>query len=300
MNNHKIDTIYGKINIIEGVNIKNIKSIILWVHGFGGHFQYVDDTLDELINKDFFFSNFDLKSIAFEFIGHGNSDGEKFLINDIDIMVNIMKIVIQFIKHKYKNINIFICAESMGCAITLKYLTLCNTENNIQDYKSIIFLSPMCGIDESNIPNCFIINLLKCISYIFPSCTTPCLEINENTTSNNKYNIKRKNSIYTFNNIYKLATSRELYNLNEWIKDNIDKIQKLKNNFLIFQGKLDTICNYNNTINVFKNNENKEIILFENKSHILLVKNDYLDTIPDMIYIKILNFINEKLSSIAE
>lgn len=288
MDNYYINTTYGKINIVEGINTNNIKAIMLWVHGFGGHCQYVDDTLDELVNKDFFYSKFSLKTIGFEFIGHGKSDGEKFYIEDINILVNILDIIIMHIKNKYNNIKIIICAESMGCTIVLKYLL--NYKQD--DIYPLIFLSPMCGIEKSNLPNPIITNMLICLSYFLPTFQTPCLDINDNITDNEEYNIKRSNSIYSFNNIYKLSTSHELYKLNEWVQNNIDKIEKLQNNFLIFHGKLDNICSHTMTFNVFKNVKNKEIILFQNKKHILLVQNNQNDIIPNIIYNKILEFIN--------
>jgi hypothetical protein len=46
-----INSTNGKINIIEGVNITNPKAILLFVHGYGGHFQPTNDSLDNINNK---------------------------------------------------------------------------------------------------------------------------------------------------------------------------------------------------------------------------------------------------------
>ena len=58
MNQYLIETNNGCINVLEGVEIKNVKAIMLNVHGLGSHFQFTYDTLDEIGNRDKFFSKF--------------------------------------------------------------------------------------------------------------------------------------------------------------------------------------------------------------------------------------------------
>lgn len=119
INNNLIQSKCGKINIIEGKHIDNIKGIIIHVHGIGSHFQYVYDSLDEFSERDLFFSEMNYKSFAFEFYGHGKSHGERCHINDFNDLVSDLVSVITYIKTIYKDINFFLLAESMGCAVVL-------------------------------------------------------------------------------------------------------------------------------------------------------------------------------------
>ena len=48
----------GKINIIEGNNIIDVKAVILHVHGIGSHFQFVFPNLDEFSERDNYLSKF--------------------------------------------------------------------------------------------------------------------------------------------------------------------------------------------------------------------------------------------------
>ena len=91
----------GKINIIEGNNIKVPKGIILHVHGVGSHFQFVYPNLDELTYRDNFFSKFGYKSYGFEFYGHGKSEGLACCINEFSDLVTDLVNVISHINYKY-------------------------------------------------------------------------------------------------------------------------------------------------------------------------------------------------------
>lgn len=278
MNEYFINSKNGKINVIEGVDITTPKAIILYIHGFGGHFQYIDDTLDEIINKDKFFSKYQFKLFAFEFHGHGKSLGNRFYVNDFNDYVVDLFNVIKHINTKYRDTMIIICAKSMGCAVVFKYLV-----NNIQCDNIIgcIYLAPMCGIHPKKLPSQCTINLLLAASYIFPNFNTP---LNHEKTD------IQNNTIYCFDGIYKLASSRELYKTNIWVSNNINLIKNIEKPFLVFHGLKDEITSYRKTCRIFKNIKNKELILLDTKNHILLSSNDM---IPNYIYEKILLWINE-------
>jgi alpha-beta hydrolase superfamily lysophospholipase len=144
MNQYFINSKNGKLNILEGGEIVEPKGIIINVHGVGSHFQHVFSNLDEFSSRDNWFNKFNYKSFAFEFHGHGKSDGTECFITNIDDLLDDLDTVISHINQKIPNKKIFICAESMGGAIILKYLI-----KRINDrINGVILLSPLCGIDE--------------------------------------------------------------------------------------------------------------------------------------------------------
>ena len=163
MNQYLIDSKNGKLNIIEGKNIVNPNAIILNIHGVGSHFQHFYNNLDEFKFRDIWFSKFNYISVAFEFHGHGKSEGTRCMINNFDDLIEDLDTVIKHLNVKF-NKNIFICAESMGGAVIIKYI-LKKIHTNI---KGVILLSPLCGIDDHLKPNKVILNLLYYTSYLFP------------------------------------------------------------------------------------------------------------------------------------
>ena len=169
MNEYFIKSKLGQINIIEGKEVtecKGIKGIILHVHGVGSHFQFVYPNLDELITRDEFFSKFGYKSFGFEFYGHGKSEGLNCSIINFSDLVTDLANVVTHINSKYPNKSVFICAESMGGAVCLKYII---EKIYLNCIKGIILLSPLCGIDDHLKPSPFMIKLLLGVSKILPN-----------------------------------------------------------------------------------------------------------------------------------
>jgi len=276
-----------KINILEGIHISNNHAIIIHVHGLGSHFQPVFESLDEFKNRDNFLSNFNYKSFALEFHGHGKSYGSRCSVNSIDDLVDDLDTLVKYLEILY-NKPIFLFAESMGCAVALKY---CITINN--NIKGLIFIAPLFGIDQNLKPNFFITSILKLISYCFPefpimsSSKNLCLE-----STNNKCFIeaKEKND-FSYRGSYKLNTCRELLNISNWIEQNG---YLLETPILIFHGLKDSITVPQLTEQIFNKMEhsNKELHLLEDGYHCLLIESKENPYLPGYILSKMVKWIN--------
>jgi len=278
-----------KINIIEGNKIDIIKGIIIHLHGLGAHFQPLYKCVDEFPDRDILFSNFNYKSYALEFHGHGKSEGVKCCINSFDDLLDDLEILIKYIETIYKSTPIFIFAESMGCAVALKY---CITrENNI---KGLIFMAPLFGIDNQFIPNYFLKNLLLCLVSLFPQY--PMLKSSNTMTSistTNKDFIEAKDSNeYTYHGSHRLCTGRELLHISEWIND---KGYLLKKPILIFHGLEDTITEPLMTQKIFDKilSEHKKLYLLEKAQHCLLIESEKDSIIPSYVISKTLEWLEE-------
>ena len=299
MKQYLIETNNGCINVLEGVEIKddnNFKAIILNVHGLGSHFQFTYDTLDEIENRDKFFSKFNIKTFGFEFIGHGLSDGERCCIKNINHLIDDLNNVINHIAYKYRNKQIFICAESMGAAITLKYI---HSKMNYYYIGGIILLSPLCGIDDSMKPNFFLLNIFYTLSYFFPTAKLNITKKIENTTITiNEYMDAVDKCPYKYKDTHKICTLTEMYNICLWLNDNINA-KTIDKPVLLCHGLHDTITNVNDSIKIFKRLDNKlnELVLLDTAEHSLLIPNNYDDVIPNYIYIKIYSFIMNVITS---
>lgn len=281
----------GKINIIEGKNIIDVKAVILHVHGVGSHFQYVLSNLDDFSERDNYLSKFNFKSIAFEFHGHGKSDGLQCYINDFDDLLDDLNTVLYYINNIYLNKPIYLFAESMGAAVCLKYLI--NQKNQI--IKGLILISPMFGIDDHLKPNKLIINLLLFASKIIPTwkLATTTKKMSNETVINKEYIKAKQLCPYSYRETQRLSTVRELYFNSLWILDNA-KDMHIDIPILIFHGLNDKITTPIATQIVFEKIKcnDKELILLPQSEHSLLIANNSDDLTPNFIIAKIVVWLN--------
>jgi acylglycerol lipase len=272
----------NKINVIEGQKINNIKCILLHVHGLGAHFQPIYKSLDDFKERDNIFKNYNIKSFAFEFHGHGKSGGTRCSINNFDDLLFDLNLVLTYLKTIY-DYPIYLLSESMGSAICIKYCIMGLLNENIKINKKVqitnyikiqglILLSPLCGIKKEMQPKPFVKKLLVCFSYCFPNLKliTQTKNMAEKTTNNIDFIQARQNNLYSYKYKHRLCTGRELLKMTNWINDH-GYLLELPT--LIFHGEKDNITDpriteklYNN-INTIK----KELYLIPNGDHSLLL-----------------------------
>ncbi len=295
MNEYFIKSKNGKINIIEGITNSNCKGIILHVHGVGAHFQFIYSNLDEFSFRDRFFSKFGYKSFGFEFYGHGKSEGLHCSINCFSDLVTDLSNVITHVNLKYPNKPIFICAESMGGAVTLKYIIKSAEFVKQFNVKGIILLSPMCAIDERLKPNPLMIKLLLGISYILPNLQLELTtkKIDSETTTNNEF-IKAKNTcLYSFKGPLRLCTVRELFNVSLEIPEQVDKITIP---LILFHGLKDKVTTPIGSKIVFDKikSTDKELVILSESEHCVLIPKNPDDLTPNYVYAKILSWLEAR------
>jgi len=276
-----------KINIIEGINIIYIKTVIIHIHGIGSHFQPLFECIDEFKNKDQLFSNFNYKSFALEFQGHGKSEGTRCAINSFDDLLEDLDVLINYIKTRY-NQPIFLVAESMGCAVALKY---CVTKKN--DIKGIILHAPLFGIDDTLKPHFLIILILTIISYFLPEIPLISNSLSSQSINNQNFINARKENIFSYKGNHRLNTCREMIKISDWIDENG---HLLETPILIFHGLKDTITNPLITKTIFDKmiSKDKELNLLEDGYHCLLIESEENPYLPGYIIGKMINWINER------
>jgi len=293
MNEYFIKSTHGKINIIEGKNLLNYKAIILHVHGVGSHFQFVYPNLDELVSRDDWFSKFGYKSIGFEFYGHGKSEGLSCAISNFADLVTDLVNVIAHISEKYPAKPIFICAESMGGAVCLKYII---DKLHSPSIKGIILLSPMCAIDEHLKPSPLMIQILLGVCKIMPNLQLALTtkKMSSETTINTEF-IEAKNACpYGFKGPHRLCTVRELFQVSLWIPENASEITIP---LILFHGLRDKITTPAGSKLVFEKSKSpdKTIVILPESEHCVLVPDSHDDLTPNFIYVKILSWLESRI-----
>ncbi len=284
MKEYFIKSKFGKINIIQGKTSYNPLGIILHIHGLGSHFQHIYNTPNEFNYRDDIFYSNGYISYGFEFHGHGKSEGIKCLINNFDDLLEDLKNVLIFLEKKHPYLPIYLLAESMGGAVALKY---CIINNNCDNIKGVILLSPLYKIHKHLLPNKFIVILLYVFSYLFPRLTIkshekPLL----NSLKSEEYIIAKKKNYYSWNTSHRLATIREMYKINLWLPNNIHKFKKP---LLILHGDNDVITCHNGSSDIINkiNDNKKELIIIPKGEHLLLTIKEF----SNELYKYIISFI---------
>jgi alpha-beta hydrolase superfamily lysophospholipase len=283
----------GNINVLEGNDIPNMKAIILYIHGVGSHFQYIYDCIDYIYYREKLFGKFGFKTFAFEFHSHGKSDGDtRCYIKNFDDMLDDLNNMIKYINNKYPETKIFLCGESMGGAVVIKYIIdrklMCEQYN----ISGVILLSPLCGIDEELKPSPIMTKILLTMSQLFPklkmAITTK--DLSKKSVYNSDFLKARKICKYNYQDSHRLATVRELYKITLWIPENAHKIDIP---IIFFHGEQDTVTTPNGSIDIYNkiNIQDKEIVIIDDADHSLLVPKNDSDMIPNFVLMNILKWL---------
>lgn len=285
MNNFFIINNGIKLNIITH-SLNNPDAILIHLHGLHGHFQFIDNDVDNFYNRIKYLKKANILSFALEFRGHGKSDGKTGCVESIDNLISDIKRLLEYINCLHKNKPVYLLAESMGGAIAIKSSII------LELFDGIVVLAPMFGFAKKIKPKDITLKILLKIAKYFPS-----LKINRKTKKCYNYKISY-NTInipeYLNKNQLDFKTFEECFNLCEWIKENKNKFD---NPILIIHSNTDNITCINESINFHNecNSKDKELFLLNKGNHILLKPLDKEDVIPHVIMSKITNWINNRI-----
>lgn len=116
-------------------NLKDIRRIVLFVHGFGGH---KDNGAAEKFATRLITKYKDCAMITFDLPGHGNDVKKVFHLEDC---MTYMRLVLEYIGQKYQADKIYSYATSFGSYLTLKHII-----ENGNPFKKIALRCPAVNI----------------------------------------------------------------------------------------------------------------------------------------------------------
>lgn len=277
-----------KLNVIT-FDMENPSAILIHLHGLGSNFQYDTYTDNDFKNRFNFFSKIKIKSYGLEFEGHGKSDGQSGYIDNFNNLIYNFETLYNYIKYTYNNLPIFVLAESMGCCVIIKSIIMKKF-----DLKGIVLLAPLLGISDSIRPSNTIINNIIRLSYLFPKSKIVGTKNMNEGCDNEKYNLLKTLNKYLYRGKFMLSTARECYINGEFVYNNCENIDIP---IIAFHSTKDKVTCYKKTeqfINKIKSID-KELVLFEDGNHTLLVPLNDNDIKPFIILSKIINWINNKI-----
>ena len=248
--------------------ITSQSSVLIHIHGLGGHFQSTFDCMDSFVNRAKTFDNY--ISYGLELRGHGLSSGTRFGIYDFNDYISDVHHLVQYIKLSNPE-HIYLLGESMGGAIACKYSIMFP---NI--LTGIILLSPMCGLVDNLLKPWYTIATLKIFSYIIPFYQIYSINNLKNTEYYEKYIESLISCKYRNHGYIRLDTIRECYNAMLWLQENSNLLTVP---ILAIHSINDTVTSCTITENFINNcsSSDKMFILFTNGKHNLLcpiIEND--------------------------
>jgi len=223
---------------------KNPQKAIIFIPGATMYGYYYIPFMEKIYNKNILIRVIDLR-------GHGDSGGKRGDAPDDDSIINDLKLHINDIQNKYKEIDLFIGGHSMGAGICGRFLE----KYGSFDIKGIIYIAPFFHYSQPGMKDAgFVeVDILKLISgedheityTYYPMGNDPKL-------------------VRYYTKIMGKATMVEDYN----------KFKKENNIYsLLAIGKNDELFEWNKIFNDFNNNSKMIKVAIENETHLGIIYN---------------------------
>ncbi|KAJ8370167.1 hypothetical protein SKAU_G00101950, partial [Synaphobranchus kaupii] len=139
------------------------RAVVFVAHGAGEHSGGYSDLAKAL-------SGHSLLVFSHDHVGHGQSEGERMVIDDFQVFIRDSLQHIDLMKGRYPDLPVFIIGHSMGGAISV--LTACERPN---DFAGVVLIAPMVQMNpESATP--IKVFMAKILNHIMPSLTLGSIE----------------------------------------------------------------------------------------------------------------------------
>jgi len=190
------------------------KGWLLYLHGYGGHFNsWIRDHALEFVKAGYLVS-------CMDYPGHGKSTGVFGLVESFETTMLCVKEFIMWRRTEsphYHDLPFFVVGESMGgcAAATLYHDHLKNSDVKVS---GVIMIAPMCGVVDP--PNPVLRVLLETFSLIFPEQQwVPTKEIANFSLKDEELRDRAQSNPLTFHEAIRNRTARELLTASERMRD---------------------------------------------------------------------------------
>jgi acylglycerol lipase len=229
----------------------NAKCVVISLHGLGSYSQP-----SGLIAKTL--ADAGCEVVAFDFRGHGKSQGIRGFINSVDDLVQDTLDFLLEIKKLYKDLPIFLMGGSIGGAVTINVSILAHSR-----IAGIILINPAIGIN-SRFEGC-----IRGISNCLASCcpTMPVYKGDLWSTSKNETLHKYwDENPYFYNGKVRIGTSAAVMNAMKSLRS---KYHLVQNRLLLIQGTDDRITSVKKVNSFMKKVEvqDKTLLMYPGRPH---------------------------------
>lgn len=229
----------------------NAKSVLISLHGLNSYSQPTGVIAKELAESN-------CEVLAFDFRGHGKSQGIRGFIKSLTELVEDTLDFIGEIEKLYPGLPLFLMGGSLGAAVV--------TQVSIkvpEKVSGIILINPALGIN-SRFEGC-VRSVSNWLAYCCP--TYPVYRSDLNRTSRNQqlHEYIYENPYY-YNGRIRIGTSAAALNA---MKELRNSKKKVKNSVLLIQGSEDKVTSVNKVMNFMKKIpvEDKTLLMYPGRPH---------------------------------
>lgn len=222
-------------------NVSNPKAVICILHGLGEHSGRYEHVMAYMADQN-------ISSVAFDFRGHGSSDGKRGHIRSMDSLLDDVEEYLKFVRVNHLDIPMFLFGHSFGGCVALNYVL----KKPILELQGFISSSPWLGLAFE--PPTWKIKLGKTLAGLLPKFSLTN-ELDPSHLSRDQEVVDRYKSD---NLVHSRITTRlfdEITKAGKYVSDNISK---LKLNGLVYHGTDDQLISFSATKSVVGNSEKIE------------------------------------------
>jgi acylglycerol lipase len=237
------------------------EALIFMVHGYGNDSSWIFQ------NTAILFTQMGYATVALDLEGHGQSDGLKGFLPNLDNVVLDCSLVFNRVKQRpeFQKLPCFLYGESLGGAICL----LLHFQEP-QNYDGAILMAPMCKISEKMEPPWPVRQILTFIAHWFP--TWPIVPTKDLVDQSVKDPVKReiaRNNPRRYAGKPRLGTVLELLRVTARLSE---KLKDVSFPFLVIHGDADVVTDPAVSKFLYENasSEDKTLKLYEGMQHSLI------------------------------
>jgi alpha-beta hydrolase superfamily lysophospholipase len=243
---------------------KNIKAVIVLIHGMGEYFgRYVDHVIPH------FYKN-SIAVIAYDQFGHGKTEGKRGHNPGFEEVLDCVTVVINKSKEVFGNKQTFLYGHSMGGNVVINYVL-----RRKHHLKGVIATSPFLKLAFE--PPAWKLKIAKALLKIAPSLTMDN-ELDVNAVSRDTEEVEKYKKDLLIHDKVSPNYSIVFIETGQWALDNASK---LKIPMLLMHGTGDLLTSYKASKEFAKNAGSKVTLkLYDGAYHELhndIIKNDVLD-----------------------
>lgn len=245
------------------------KAVIIMLHGMGSH-----STPSAFIAKEF--AKVGLASVAFDYRGHGYSEGKSGNIESMDEVIQDCKefnrLVRDYFSSNYKhNFKYFLMGISMG-----GFLSYFISKDSQTDYNGVIFFAPAFKTQT----NSYMKGVAKVLSNVLPNGFIPKIG-SESVVCKNPQFFEEKDYVHHTTSI-KFKTIGELIKKEHLI---LKDCEDFKVPFLLISGGKDKLVKPTSHFEFFKfsKSDDKELLYYPNCWHFIYAEEEIFEIISRVI-----------------
>jgi alpha-beta hydrolase superfamily lysophospholipase len=243
---------------------KNIKAVIVLIHGMGEYFgRYVDHVIPH------FYKN-SIAVIAYDQFGHGKTEGKRGHNPGFEEVLDCVTVVINKSKEVFGNKQTFLYGHSMGGNVVINYVL-----RRKHHLKGVIATSPFLKLAFE--PPAWKLKIAKALLKIAPSLTMDN-ELDVNAVSRDTEEVEKYKKDLLIHDKVSPNYSIVFIETGQWALDNASK---LKIPMLLMHGTGDELTNFKASKEFAKNaGSSVTLKLYDGAYHELhndIIKNDVLD-----------------------